>query len=162
MSTFGKYVLPAMAIGAATGAFDPIPAEEIDLTQTLGDAGEGLVQQTFADSEELVAQNPDKYRVGVYQRRPPVTMEDVLIPSRFATPQPVQMAARGGAMEFPRRTGQIQGPGTETSDDIPAMLSDGEFVMTAQAVRGAGGGDRQAGFRKMYDIMRAFEGGAVT
>lgn len=162
MSTFGKYVLPAMAIGAATGAFDPIPAEEIDLSQTLGDAGEGLVQQTFADAEELVEQNPDKYRVGVYQRRAPVTMEDVLIPSRFATPQPVQMAARGGAMEFPRRTGQIQGPGTETSDDIPAMLSDGEFVMTAQAVRGAGGGDRQAGFRKMYDIMRAFEGGAVT
>lgn len=84
---------------------------------------------------------------------------------QFVSAQDVQMAAVGGPMtrdNFPRRTGMIQGPGTETSDDIPAMLSDGEFVMTARAVRGAGGGDRQQGFRKMYDIMRAFEGGAVA
>lgn len=84
---------------------------------------------------------------------------------QFVTAQDVQMAAVGGPMttdNFPRRSGMIEGPGTETSDDIPAMLSDGEFVMTARAVRGAGGGDRQAGFRKMYDIMRAFEGGAVA
>lgn len=83
----------------------------------------------------------------------------------FVSAQDVQMAAVGGPMtrdNFPRRTGMIEGPGTETSDDIPAMLSDGEFVMTARAVRGAGGGDRQQGFRKMYDIMRAFEGGAVA
>ena len=64
--------------------------------------------------------------------------------------------------QFPRRTGQIEGPGTETSDDIPAMLSDGEFVMTAKAVKGAGNGSREQGFRKMYDIMRSFEGGAVA
>ena len=74
-----------------------------------------------------------------------------------------QQAAAGGQMEsFPRRTGYIAGPGTETSDDIPAMLSDGEFVMNAQAVRGAGGGSREKGVRRMYDMMRAFEGGAVA
>ena len=78
---------------------------------------------------------------------------------------PAQYAANGGPMssqDFPRRTGQIQGPGTGTSDDIPAMLSDGEFVMTAQAVRNAGQGNRQKGVQKMYDIMRAYEGGAVA
>tara|TARA_R100000353_G_scaffold87371_1_gene64919 strand:- start:362 stop:1975 length:1614 start_codon:yes stop_codon:yes gene_type:complete len=75
---------------------------------------------------------------------------------------PATYAASGGAMNFPRRTGQIEGPGTETSDDIPAMLSDGEFVMTAKAVKGAGNGSREQGFRKMYDIMRSFEGGAVA
>jgi len=75
---------------------------------------------------------------------------------------PAAYAASGGAMNFPRRTGQIEGPGTETSDDIPAMLSDGEFVMTAKAVKNAGGGSREKGFRKMYDIMRSFEGGAVA
>ena len=75
---------------------------------------------------------------------------------------PAAYAAWGGAMNFPRRTGQIEGPGTETSDDIPAMLSDGEFVMTAKAVKGAGNGSREKGFRKMYDIMRSFEGGAVA
>jgi hypothetical protein len=63
---------------------------------------------------------------------------------------------------FPRKTGAIAGPGTGTSDDIPAMLSDGEFVMTAKAVRGAGNGSRKQGVKKMYDMMRAFEGGAVA
>ena len=38
-----------------------------------------------------------------------------------------------------RDGGESAGPGTGTSDDIPAMLSDGEFVMTAAANNGAGG-----------------------
>jgi len=88
---------------------------------------------------------------------------DVIMPARFVgSNEEVRTAASGGAMNFPRRTGQIEGPGTETSDDIPAMLSDGEFVMTAKAVKNAGGGSREKGFRKMYDIMRSFEGGAVA
>lgn len=53
--------------------------------------------------------------------------------------------------------GHISGPGTGTSDSIPARLSDGEFVMTAQAVRGAGNGDRMKGARKMYELMHKFE-----
>ncbi len=55
--------------------------------------------------------------------------------------------------------GEVIGPGTGTSDDINAKLSDGEFVMTAKAVRNAGGGDRNAGAARMYDLMRRFEGG---
>jgi hypothetical protein len=38
------------------------------------------------------------------------------------------------------------------------MLSDGEFVMTADAVRGAGNGNRKHGMRRMYDMMQNFEG----
>ena len=53
--------------------------------------------------------------------------------------------------------GEIVGPGTPTSDSIPAMLSDGEFVMNAKAVRGAGGGDRNQGAKRMYDMMQQFE-----
>jgi hypothetical protein len=65
--------------------------------------------------------------------------------------------------------GFIEGPGTGTSDSIPAtiyqnggpvqkaMLSDGEFVMTADAVRGAGGGNRGAGAAKMYEMMNRLE-----
>jgi hypothetical protein len=84
------------------------------------------------------------------------------IQSVYAPQQPTY-AARGGEMnKFPRRNGHIDGPGTGTSDSVPAMLSDGEFVMTANAVRNAGNGDRQKGVRKMYDIMRAFEGGVVA
>jgi len=76
----------------------------------------------------------------------------------------IYKAADGG---FPRKTGQIDGPGTEKSDDIPAMLSDGEFVMTAQAVRGLGalnGADkddkleqRRKGAKMMYEMMDKFE-----
>jgi hypothetical protein len=66
--------------------------------------------------------------------------------------------AKGG---YPRRTGQISGPGTGTSDSIPAMLSDGEFVMTAKAVRGAGKGSRRAGAKKMYALMHQLERNAA-
>ncbi len=45
--------------------------------------------------------------------------------------------AKGGDV-VPRKTGQISGPGTKTSDSIPAMLSDGEFVQRTDAVNGAG------------------------
>ena len=58
---------------------------------------------------------------------------------------------------YPRKTGQISGPGTETSDSIPAMLSDGEFVMTAKAVKSLGKGDRRAGAKKMYALMHQLE-----
>ena len=90
---------------------------------------------------------------------------------------PVMAYADGGNVsmeEFQRMIGDIEGPGTEVSDDIPAMLSDGEFVMTGQAVRGAGafqmkkdGGiitleplgkeDRDKGTKLMYDMMKLFK-----
>ena len=76
-----------------------------------------------------------------------------------------QILADGGEA-FPRMNGPISGPGTETSDDIPAMLSDGEFVVNAKAVRGVGklnGADgskeeqRRNGARMMYALQRAGE-----
>jgi len=53
--------------------------------------------------------------------------------------------------------GEVNGPGTGTSDSVPARLSDGEFVLTAQAVRGAGGGDRDVGAARMYEMMSELE-----
>jgi len=69
---------------------------------------------------------------------------------------PVFKKAQGGVMDL-QDGGESAGPGTGTSDSIPAMLSDGEFVMTAKAVRGAGGGDRREGARKMYEAMDNLE-----
>jgi hypothetical protein len=67
-------------------------------------------------------------------------------------------AAKGGITSiYPRKTGKIDGPGTGTSDSIPAMLSDGEFVLTAKAVRGAGKGSRREGAKKLYRMMHALE-----
>jgi hypothetical protein len=57
--------------------------------------------------------------------------------------------AMGG--EFPRRQGQISGPGGPKDDLVPAMLSDGEFVMTAKAVENAGGP------RAMYNLMNRLD-----
>ena len=73
---------------------------------------------------------------------------------------PQQGMAKGGGVTDLRQGGMSLGPGTETSDDIPAMLSDGEFVMTAKAVRGAGGGDRREGAKRMYEMMDRLEGAA--
>jgi hypothetical protein len=53
--------------------------------------------------------------------------------------------------------GEVTGPGTGTSDSVPARLSDGEFVLTAKAVRNAGGGDRNIGAARMYDMMAELE-----
>ncbi|MGA0083518.1 MAG: hypothetical protein ACO3H5_07735, partial [Candidatus Nanopelagicales bacterium] len=47
----------------------------------------------------------------------------------------------------------------EKADDIPAMLSNNEFVFTADAVRGMGGGDVNLGAQRMYDMMKKLENG---
>ena len=117
--------------------------------------------QTLAGAPNYQYLNP-LYRGGYFLDNPMMTNPMMNNPTLTTG---VAMAKRGGEMamtnldtsKFPRRTGQISGPGTETSDSIPAMLSDGEFVMNARAVRGAGNGSREAGVRRMYDMMRNFE-----
>jgi hypothetical protein len=74
---------------------------------------------------------------------------------------PTGYAGGGQPTHFPRKNGPINGPGTGTSDSIPAMLSDGEFVFTAKAVRNAGGGSRRKGAKRMYSLMKKLEGGPV-
>jgi hypothetical protein len=86
------------------------------------------------------------------------------VPLIYGSDGQLRRMAKGGDAKmtnFPRRQGPINGPGTGTSDDIPAMLSDGEFVFTAKAVRNAGGGSRRKGAARMYKLMKKLEGGAV-
>ena len=45
----------------------------------------------------------------------------------------------------------------EKADDVPARLSKNEFVMTADAVRAAGGGSVNKGAKRMYDLMDRLE-----
>jgi hypothetical protein len=47
----------------------------------------------------------------------------------------------------------------EKADDIPAMLSNNEFVFTANAVRNAGGGNVDRGAQRMYSLMKNLESG---
>ena len=70
--------------------------------------------------------------------------------------------AEGGLADapdyYPRRNGGIDpSEGSGTEDDVPALLMAGEFVMTKDAVEGAGGGDVQKGIKNMYTMMDQFE-----
>jgi hypothetical protein len=65
---------------------------------------------------------------------------------------------QGGLAQYPRRDGGIDpNEGSGTKDDVPAMLTAGEFVMTRDAVQGAGGGDLRQGINRMYNMMDKFE-----
>ena len=168
LRSYAPLVAAGTAVLGATGGFK---APESDVELPFG----GVTGQ------DLLKQNPELYRSGPLNYAPRETTQVASAPvvpyTRLArSPEtqaaiaayqprrvsaPVAGAAQGGIMDrrnFPRRNGAIDGPGTGTSDDIPAMLSDGEFVFTAKAVKGAGNGDRNKGIRKMYQVMRQFEG----
>ena len=73
------------------------------------------------------------------------------------------MAAEGGLMNLGGKEMDLRGGGfvpmgrAERADDVPARLSKNEFVMTADAVRAAGGGSVQKGADLMYDQMKQLE-----
>ena len=62
---------------------------------------------------------------------------------------PAEMDLRGG--------GFVPIGAKEKADDVPARLSKNEFVMTADAVRAAGGGSVNKGAKRMYDLMNKLE-----
>ena len=85
-------------------------------------------------------------------------------------PNQMQLAAGGGIMgyatggsipeiDYRDKGGYVPPIGKkERADDIPAMLSNNEFVFTANAVRNAGDGDVKHGAKKMYALMKHLEG----
>lgn len=78
------------------------------------------------------------------------------------TKQP-QEKAEGGIMNLGGNEMDLRGGGfvplgaKEKADDVPARLSKNEFVMTADAVRAAGGGSVDKGADKMYNMMKNLE-----
>ena len=92
---------------------------------------------------------------------PPIMYSGNMDPNAQAglpsTPGPIQMAEDGPEFDM-RENGGFQPLGRqEGKDDVPAMLAKNEFVMTADAVRAAGGGSIQKGAQKMYDTMKKLE-----
>jgi hypothetical protein len=117
----------------------------------LGTAGLGLLIKMTSDDGDVGERRPAYQPTGK-------RYEGFLNPRLdFSTDIPMVNYAKGGGVMDLQDGGESKGPGTGTSDSIPAMLSDGEFVMTAKAVRGAGGGDRREGARKMYQAMDELE-----
>ena len=112
----GKTILTSLAINALLYPRD----EEDDTTQ------DEPVADAFKDLDVADIQYPDPTPVfvaegGIMSLDKGGTVDDY-----------------GGIEAFKRKNGEIAGPGTMTSDDIPAMLSDGEFVTKAISVLGAG------------------------
>jgi hypothetical protein len=159
LQQYGPLAAAAGLTAYGLGAFDtPPPPDDPDESQLPG-FGQPV-------GSELYAQDPGKYQVAqLYSdeaaKRLGLNYNYNPNQTQFV---PVAQVAKGGIMSFPRREALVRGPGTERSDDIPAMLSDGEFVMTSKAVRGASPNptgnkerDRQNGARNMYAMMRNFE-----
>jgi hypothetical protein len=61
------------------------------------------------------------------------------------------MAAKGGASKA-RDTYAVRGPGTGRSDEIPALLSDGEYVIDAETVSMLGDGSGEAGAKRLDEL----------
>ena len=159
LQKWGTTAALAGGAAAALGVFDPPPPEDDPDESQLPGYGKPV-------GSELYAQDPGKYQVA--QLYSDEVAKRLGLNYNYDPNQtqlvPVAQAAKGGIMSFPRRETLVRGPGTERSDDIPAMLSDGEFVMTAKAVRGASPNptgnserDRRNGAKNMYAMMRNFE-----
>ena len=128
---------------------------------------------------DYLAKDPERYGVSIpdavttydtssgYANQYATPLQRRMPTSYYNQPPAVRTFSEGGstdASDYPTdmdeyipMDGPIDGPGTGTSDSIPAMLSDGEFVFTARAVRNAGGGSRRAGAKKMYALMKQLE-----
>jgi hypothetical protein len=148
ISKFAPLVAGGLGIMALGGGFDQ---EEVAPPEGFEDFMSG------SPGQRLLDQDPQRY--GISYGGVGTTASTPQYRPYSYTPPPTGRA-KGGSMdkEFPRKTGPINGPGTGTSDDIPAMLSDGEFVFTAKAVRNMGDGSRRKGAQRMYALMRKLEG----
>jgi|TARA_R100000030_G_scaffold32264_1_gene23882 hypothetical protein len=141
LSGLGKAAVPVASAAAAS-----LPAIAFEEQQAmLKQMREMYPDRTDKELEELILKQTAKAPSN-YEGFEDLQVESELIPK----------VAEGGVMDL-RQGGMSLGPGTEKSDDIPAMLSDGEFVLTARAVRGIGNGSRQAGAKKLYQFMNQAE-----
>jgi len=149
--SFGKKALLGLGALGLTGALGgrqeysveerPEPVgKDFAMTSRLRD---GTIVQ-LNDPEQL-----KRYRAEIQTKPDP---NSVVVPASDIT----LTGAEGGIASL-MSGGEVTGPGTGTSDSVPARLSDGEFVLTAKAVRGAGGGDRDIGAARMYDMMAELE-----
>jgi len=142
--------------GAALQALDK-PEEGTPQRDPIGGTILGSVSSPTTDKEYDVT-NP--IEMAEYNKEMDKFYDDDFM---YEVEEPVR-AAHGGAMYGHDKmgydtpiTGEVSGPGTGTSDSVPARLSDGEFVLTADAVRGAGSGDRDVGAARLYDMMSELE-----
>ena len=128
--------------GAADGVIDQI-REAMKKRQNKKDGGEAQRRKKGEPADEVIETEEE------------IFIDNMPRPKR----QGIMEAADGGIMEKDMRGGGFIPEGSkERADDVPARLSKNEFVMTADAVRAAGGGSVNKGAKRMYDMMYSLEG----
>jgi len=119
-------------------------------------------QKEQQQREEYIKQQKEEYIKKIMQNQFPSSSIMGGVNPQTLLPKMLPQLARGGISEIDYRDkgGYVPPIGKkERADDIPAMLSNNEFVFTANAVRNAGGGDVKAGAKKMYALMKQLEKG---
>jgi hypothetical protein len=117
-----------------------------------------LIQQPIARASGGSANPP-----GILQSNVPQNMSAVLQGARKAGANSTRPYAEGGALASVSR--HVKGPGDGTSDDIPARLANGEYVMDAQTVSMLGNGDNGSGAKvldKFRQNIRQHKGSALA
>ena len=126
------------------------------------------IQNIKEDEEEMITimteQGPIQIEKSVYESMPAMFMDTTTSAyGDAAEGRPVPEFKKGGLMDLGgkemdlRKGGFVPIGKKEKADDVPARLSKNEFVMTADAVRGAGGGNINKGAKRMYETMNRLE-----
>ena len=135
---------------------DAEEAAEIEATTTANESERADLQMTFMRQagigEDKIQETLEMNDLGEYYTPPESAAEGGIIGLK-----------EGGMLNFGGREMDLRGGGfvpigkKERADDVPARLSKNEFVMTADAVRAAGGGNINKGAKRMYELMNNLE-----
>jgi hypothetical protein len=118
-------------------------------------------ERLMGESWETLSDN-DQYRIAMeYPGETPPRRNPNFVPglAKGGMPTGIMRTNKAGVKErdYRDKGGFVPVGIKEKADDVPAMLSKNEFVMTANAVRGAGGGSIEKGAQRMYDTMKKLE-----
>ena len=152
-----RRIIPGFADGGMTKKDIAEALQDLAGSETIEQLKEKQNEDFMRQFEDFMRERQNMQRQRDMQRN----MEDFI--RMLESQQPIEVAEGGvinteKAMEMDMRGGGFIPVGSkEKADDVPARLSKNEFVMTADAVRGAGGGSVNQGAKRMYDMMNKFE-----
>jgi hypothetical protein len=137
--------------GGGTGRLNPIFSAKLPSAGGLGTIGANRTARPMGDVDWLTYGTRPELNFYDYAARNNPAPVTTPVPGNPAGPimeerDPMAMA-KGGRTEF-----AVNGPGTGRSDDIPAVLSDGEYVIDAETVALLGDGSSKAGAKKLDDL----------
>ena len=162
---YGK-ALQTVAVAGTLGSLNAI-GEELKKQKQLDEQKQREIWTTYFNSYERAAGKPYSQ-----SRYPDANIMEKFKRFMLATggrvgynlgglTEPVGIMGSSGVpqgMQVDGRNGTFIPMGVEEkADDVPAMLSKNEFVMTADAVKAAGDGDANVGAQRMYDLMHNLE-----